>query len=48
MISLEKNKDRAANKEGTDICLGKLRALTTENDKFVLYDSGENFNKNGV
>lgn len=40
LISLEKTaKDR-----GTDLCVGKLRA-NNENDKFNLYDNGENFSR---
>lgn len=43
MISLESNKQR-----DSDNCLGKLRALDNEHNKFVLYDNGENFNQKGV
>ena len=41
MICLEKNKQKKIERE-SDNCLGKLRATTNENDKFVLYDNGEN------
>ena len=40
LISMEKNKhERAA-----EMCVGKLRA-NAEGDKYVLYDSGENYTK---
>ena len=42
LISLEKNKKRTGEKEET--CLGKLRAVDGDQDKFVLFDAGENFN----
>ena len=41
LICLEKNKQKK-NERHSDNCLGKLRALTTDNDRFVLYDNGEN------
>lgn len=44
MISLEKNKDRGASREGSDLCLGKLRAMDNDADRFTLYDNGENYN----
>lgn len=49
LISLEKNKARvnAAQKEA-DLCIGKLRAVDGDQDKFVLYDSGENYAQKGV
>jgi hypothetical protein len=37
---MEKNK----NERGAEICVGKLRA-NAEGDKYVLYDSGENYTK---
>lgn len=37
---MEKNKKTRSN----DVCLGKLRA-NPEGDKYVLYDSGENYTK---
>jgi len=40
LISMEKNKTTRAN----DVCVGKLRA-NSEGDKYVLYDSGENYTK---
>jgi hypothetical protein len=40
LISMEKNK---ASRE-SDVAIGKLRA-NPEGDKYVLYDSGENFSK---
>lgn len=40
LISMEKNKTDRDN----DICIGKLRA-NPEGDKYVLYDSGENYTK---
>jgi len=40
LISMDKN-----NKErGNEVCIGKLRA-NPEGDKYVLYDSGENYTK---
>lgn len=48
LISLEKNSDRGATKDGQDVCLGKLRALNTEHDRFTLYDNGESYTKSGV
>lgn len=48
LISLEKNSDRGATKDGQDVALGKLRAINTEHDRFVLYDNGENYTKSGV
>lgn len=39
---MEKN----AKERSTDLCVGKLRA-NVENDKFTLYDNGENFQKAG-
>lgn len=47
MISLEKNKKRTGDKEA-ETCLGKLRACDGDQDKFVLYDAGENYNQKGV
>lgn len=40
LISIEKNKKE----RGNDVCIGKLRA-NPEGDKYILYDSGENFTK---
>ena len=40
LISMEKNKKE----RNTDVCIGKLRA-NSEGDKYVLYDSGENYTK---
>lgn len=40
LISMDKNKSSRS----SDLCLGKLRA-NPEGDKYVLYDSGENFTK---
>ena len=40
LISMEKNKGE----RGNDLCVGKLRA-NSEGDKYVLYDSGENYTK---
>ena len=48
LISLEKNKDKFASKDGNEICLGKLRAIDKENDRFILYDNGENYEKSGT
>ena len=47
MISLEKNKQKSEARD-SDNCLGKLRALDNDQDKFVLYDNGENYNTKGV
>ena len=43
MICLEKNKQKKTERD-LDNCQGKLRACNGENDKFVLYDNGENYN----
>jgi len=40
LISMEKN----SKERGSQVCVGKLRA-NAENDKFTLYDNGENFTK---
>lgn len=49
LISLEKNKQRQGeNKKDNDTCLGKLRAMDGDHDKFILYDAGENYDKKGV
>lgn len=48
LISLEKNKSRVGPKKEADTCLGKLRAIDSDNEQFVLYDNGENFAKKGV
>lgn len=47
LISLQKNRNRKENsiKETDNCCLGKLRALDGDQDKFVLYDNGENYQK---
>ena len=44
---MEKNKKRTGDKEA-EACLGKLRAVDGDQDKFVLYDAGENFAQKGV
>lgn len=41
MICLEKNKQKSTERE-SDNCLGKLRSLNPDGDRFVLYDNGEN------
>lgn len=46
MICLEKNKTKPTERD-SDNCLGKLRAQTSENDRFVLYDNGENPSQKG-
>ena len=50
LISLQKNKERKNEniKETDNTCLGKLRAMDGDQDKFVLYDNGENFKKKGL
>ena len=48
LISLEQNAERTATKDGQEVCLGKLRALNTDHDRFMLYDNGENYTKAGV
>lgn len=40
LISMEKNKKERS----TNVCVGKLRG-NSDNDKFVLYDAGENYTK---
>ena len=30
------------------MCIGKLRAVDNDTDKFVLYDSGENYNQKSI
>ena len=49
LISLEKNKAKITEKQrDAESCLGKLRALDGDSDKFILYDNGENHNQKGV
>lgn len=50
LISLQKNKERKNEsiKETDNTCLGKLRAMDGDQDKFILYDNGENFKKKGL
>jgi hypothetical protein len=45
LISLQKNRTRKEStiRESDNCCLGKLRAVDGEGDKFVLYDNGENY-----
>ena len=40
LISLKKNKERTQGQE--EVCLGKLRAIEGDHEKYVLYDAGEN------
>jgi hypothetical protein len=47
MISLEKNKENKFDRESQN-CLGKLRAITNDHDRFILYDNGENPNLKGA
>ena len=48
LISLKKNKQRSGGDDNKDLCLGKLRCHDLEKTKYMLYDSGENYEKKGV
>lgn len=47
LINLEKNYIKGPSRKALN-CIGKLRAMPNEKNKFVLYDTGENFSSKNV
>lgn len=40
--------DKKSTKRESEMCLGKLRQLNSDKDKYILYDNGENYTQSGT